>query len=504
MRNWDNPQYQRISNVTVENDMLIVFFEDGTIAKILTKSVLPLNVKQAQWNLMTFDSYEITISTERGNIEIPWSTIRVLSDEKYNAHLVAMAEVQAKKIGTRIRALRENRGIKSKELAERAGITPQSMSRIESGKHDLVLTTLQKILTVMGYELKDLAYDETDLEERSLAKLLKRISQAGVDRHFALNRIIPIWVQEALEGNQEGVPDILLDEAARAVGDIYGWSITEIWGSEPLNINPKPALQAAFKTPVRMKEKQAYAYASYAYRVAQLMLIATSDLPRKAYPQSISEIKSAFLSEGEPFTFERLLTYIWDLGICVIPLDDSGAFHGASWNIDGRHVIVLKQKTKYQARWLYDLLHEFKHVLSDLDSENIGVIEYNEISPFGGHESEKEREANTFASLLILDGRAETLAQKCVTEAQGKMELLKNAVIKVSQAENVGVDSLANYLAFRLSRQGQDWWGTANTLQTEEPSPIKITQKKLLEHLKLKKLAEPDQALLKRALSLTS
>jgi len=358
----------------------------------------------------------------------------------------------------------------------------------------------------MGYELKDLAYDETEFEEKSLAKLLKRIAQAGVDKNFALTRIIPKWVQEALDGNHEGVPDILLDEAAKTIGDIFGWSVPTIWGQEPLKINPKPALAAFFKSPVRIKEKQAYAYAAYAYQLAELVITATSHLPRRAYPESMEEVKNELFAESELLTFEKLLAYIWNLGICVIPLDDSGTFHGASWNIQGRHVIILKQRTRYQARWLYDLSHEFDHVLSHLDSEDTGVVERDEISPFSGSESEQEREANTFANHLILGGRAEELVQKCVKEARGKMELLKNAVMVVAQSENVGVDLLANYLAFRLSRppQGQDWWGTANNLQIEEPPPITIAQNKLLEHLKLEKLAESDQVLLKRALSLTS
>ncbi|MGI0010778.1 MAG: hypothetical protein ACREAE_05210 [Nitrosopumilaceae archaeon] len=103
-----------------------------------------------------------------------------------------------------------------------------------------------------------------------------------------------------------------------------------------------------------------------------------------------------------------------------------------------------------------------------------------------------------------MNGRAEALVEKCIKEARGKMELLKNAVIQIAQSENVGVDSLANYLAFRLSRQGQDWWGTANNLQIDNPPPITIAQNILLEHLKFEKLTESDQALLKRALSLTS
>ncbi len=87
--------------------------------------------------------HEITVPAEAGAIEIPWSTVRAVADPEYSAHLAAVAAEQARQIGRRIRALRARRGLSSKALAQRAGITPQSLSRIEHGRHDVVLTTLQ-------------------------------------------------------------------------------------------------------------------------------------------------------------------------------------------------------------------------------------------------------------------------------------------------------------------------------------------------------------------------
>jgi DNA-binding Xre family transcriptional regulator len=94
-----------------------------------------------------------------GHVEIPWSTIRALTDREYAAHLAEAAEEQARQIGLRIRELRELRGLSSNELAERAGITPQSLSRIEHGHHDVVFRTLRRILAAMGCSLRDLATD---------------------------------------------------------------------------------------------------------------------------------------------------------------------------------------------------------------------------------------------------------------------------------------------------------------------------------------------------------
>ena len=69
------------------------------------------------------------------------------------------AAEQARTIGSKIRELRQARGLTARELAARTGITPQSVYRIEHGKHDVVLTTLGKILAAMGYTYRDLVTD---------------------------------------------------------------------------------------------------------------------------------------------------------------------------------------------------------------------------------------------------------------------------------------------------------------------------------------------------------
>lgn len=157
MKKWDNPRFQRIAAVKVESPNIFVHFEDGAVAEIESNKILPSDIHHPQWEGLRFNPHELIVPAENGNFEISWSTIRVLSDAEYSAHIAKAAEEQARKIGQRLKELRTKRGMKSKELAERAGITPQSLSRIENGKHDVVFKTLQKILGAMGYALKDLA-----------------------------------------------------------------------------------------------------------------------------------------------------------------------------------------------------------------------------------------------------------------------------------------------------------------------------------------------------------
>ncbi|MGB7290959.1 MAG: helix-turn-helix transcriptional regulator [Thermodesulfobacteriota bacterium] len=500
MKKWNDLKYQSITDAKIEGNTLTVNFEDGNISRIPVQHIIPLNVKSANLQDLSYNSYEIIIPTDKGDIEIPWSKIRLLSDDEFGAYMAKSAEQEAKKIGNRIRFLRESRNLKSKDVAFRAGITPQSLSRIEGGRHDIGFATLQKILTVMGYELSDLVIDEPQEEEKTFSALLRKLSKSGIDKNLVLEKIIPRWIQEALQESREESPEILVNEAAKSVSDVFGWPVSEIWSKETLTIDRSPALNAFFKSRSRVDEKRAFTYSVYVYKLCQIILLATSDLPRKKYPETIQDIKSQLFTKDKFPSFEDLITYIWDLGICVIPLSDSGLFYGASWNIKGRHCIILKQKTRFHARWYYDLLHEFYHVLDHLSEEDTGILENEEISPFTVVDSKEEKEANSFANHLIFDGRAEDLAQQCVKVAEGKLEKLKWAVIRVAKQENILADFLANYLAFRLNQQGENWWGTANNLQLDQPLPITIARDVLINHLDFRKISDNERILVEMAL----
>jgi DNA-binding Xre family transcriptional regulator len=154
--NWRRCDYQRIVAVERRADQIVTRFEDGSCASVDAQRVLPPHARQAYRDRMTFNSYEIVVPSADGEVEIPWSTIRALTDKAYSSHLAAAAEQQARQIGLRIKELRQARGLTGKDLAERAGIAPQSLSRIEHGRHDVVFTTLQRILAAMGCTLKDL------------------------------------------------------------------------------------------------------------------------------------------------------------------------------------------------------------------------------------------------------------------------------------------------------------------------------------------------------------
>lgn len=164
MARWDTTDYQRMVAITPEKKALHVDFADGTSADVKYTS-LPQSRDNPDWAHAHLNPFEISVPTSSGEVEIPWSTFRVLTDPEYSAHLARAAQDKAREIGTRIRQLRQTRGLSGKELASRAGITAQSLSRIENGHHDVVYRTLRRILAAMDYSLRDLIEDPVQGDE---------------------------------------------------------------------------------------------------------------------------------------------------------------------------------------------------------------------------------------------------------------------------------------------------------------------------------------------------
>lgn len=157
MKRWETREYRQIENAMVRNDALLVQFRDGAMVEVNTNRLLPPDIPNGEWSDLQVSSNAICARVEGRQVEVSWNLIRLLTDSEYSSYEAGRAETQAKTVGMRIRALREGKALSSKELAQRAGISAQSLSRIENGKHDVVFTTLQRILGAMGCTLRDLA-----------------------------------------------------------------------------------------------------------------------------------------------------------------------------------------------------------------------------------------------------------------------------------------------------------------------------------------------------------
>lgn len=388
-------------------------------------------------------------------------------------------------------------GMSQEELAKRLGVKPQQIQRYEATDYiSASLGRVEQVIRSLGIKVRENVF--LPGAEFTVQNLLKRLTNAGLDRNFVVRRLMPrplgLLIRDQRQENQE-----VALETVEGLDRIYGWTPAVLFGATPLDLKSVASATARFKLPARVREASLGPYVVYAHYLALLVLQATPHVKAEALPIDPKIVRREIIDRYNQLSFDSVLKYVWSKGIAVLPLNDAGAFHGACWRVNGRNVIVLKQRTHSVARWLNDLLHEYYHAAQRQDLEEHPVIEEHEMSA-ARRTSPDEKAASRFAGDVILNGRAEDLAEQCVKAANGKVEWLKNAVPRVAEKVGVSVDALANYMAFRLSLQGINWWGAATNLQSDGTSLLCTPRDMLLEQANITILNPIDRDLLLRAL----
>jgi hypothetical protein len=242
------------------------------------------------------------------------------------------------------------------------------------------------------------------------------------------------------------------------------------------------------------------AYTLYAHYLAAVLASCVDEKPKYELLKDWHKFHKTLTSPDDPMTFAKALHFAWDCGIIILPLRDSGAFHGAVWKIGERFVIALKQVTPLSSRWLYDLLHEIAHIACEHVTTDAALLEDKEISPEKRND-ETEDEANEWAEDALFDGDSEQIEQACVAASKGKLQKLKAVLPDVARRFHINLGGLANYMAYRLAAQGEDWWGTANNLQRDSTDPFDEARDILLQRVNFQHLSSTDRELLMRALT---
>jgi transcriptional regulator with XRE-family HTH domain len=388
-------------------------------------------------------------------------------------------------------------GLSQKELAERLGLKEQQVQRYDATNYaGASFSRLSEVVKALGISVREDIFIPTD--QLSMKSFLTRLEGLGLNKQFVKQRLFAddISNEQEIEGGQN-ISQIVF-KAASALRRMFGWSLAEIFGPLQPQLDIAIAGAARFKLPARVVDRSLSAYTIYAHHLSRLALDATSNLVSRPVPRDPMEVCRSIRAQYGEISFPAALEYVWNLGIAVIPLDDPGAFHGACWRIRGRNVIVLKQRTKSEARWLFDLLHELWHAGEEPELEERTTLELPEADP-ERRNADEEKKASRFAGNTVLEGRAEALVGMIVHETGGEIPRFKTALPRIAHRENVQIDSLANYLAFRLSLQGENWWGTANNLQISG-DPWSIARDAFLLRSDISKLNTIDSELLVRAL----
>src|SRR5580704_12194602 len=109
MNKWDKPDYQRIARADFRASRVEVQFEDKSVATLTFDQLAPKNATDLRWLKASYTPYELIVPTSSDDLEIPWTTIRTLSDRDFSNHLAKSADQEARHIGVRLKELRESR-----------------------------------------------------------------------------------------------------------------------------------------------------------------------------------------------------------------------------------------------------------------------------------------------------------------------------------------------------------------------------------------------------------
>jgi len=393
------------------------------------------------------------------------------------------------------------RGLSQKELSEMLGLKEQQIQLYEATEYTSASNSrLVDIANALGIKLAK----ETRLavEKMSLDRIFNRLSEVGIERRFILEKILPLNISEALNKLSTKESRGVVLKALGRISRVFKWTPNEILGTSPLEINTNIVSSVRYKIPANVDENKVSAYTLYAHYLALLIVQLASHLPIKPMPSDPYEIRDSILKTYGIIGLNSTLQYLWEHGIPVFALDDSGSFHGACFREKGRNIIVAKQKTPSASRWIFDIFHELWHALQEPDQLNRTDIEID-WSLYVNQKMKNQKEeiiANQFAGAILIGPRAKELVEICFREADNDIPRLKQVVQNVAKREKAPVDALANYIAFILSLDGWNWWGVATKLQNNI-DPTLIVKDIMLKYLKLEALSEPDMDLLSRAIN---
>jgi len=202
----DDPNRQRIRSVRHTESAVEVTFADGLVASVSDDWLV--KDREADWSTLHHDGHSVSIATDEVPLEVSWLSGRATADPELKADIESAAADEARMMGAKLRALRLSRGLTSREVARQAHISPQSLSRIENGRHGIVLSTLQRILRVLDYTLADLTIDADEDDDGAAHQSPRERSpqqgehtvitrRAATPEHRSEKRLLSTWLLAA-------------------------------------------------------------------------------------------------------------------------------------------------------------------------------------------------------------------------------------------------------------------------------------------------------------------
>lgn len=440
MAEWEQPGYSDITVARVLDDDLDVVFANGDHARVPLSS-LEFGMRTNVPSTIIDDGLAIRLGEGADAIEISWVRLRSVLDPAYAQHLAELDTEESRRLGRRLRALREDRGLSLDRLAKKVGMSVGHLSNVERGDYPISLTKLRTLLRAMDARLADIARPKA--LDVSVNTLIRRAVQAGVpqDLAAALTAAIP----------RSFVPAFL--------ADTFAWAKEALLSGVPETSPLSGAVQ--FKVPNGQQPTES-PLVHLGFSVARLARTAFAVPPYRPIPANPSIIRQEAVDAHGQITLPSLLDWTWRRGIPVLPMSGSGAFAAAVLEVDHAPTIIIKESRRLAVIWLFDLAHELGHLA--LGHVHHGLIDVNLFAEPSISDRD-EQAANDFALELLLPSY-KALLDDIRADARGDGVRFKFAVERVATRARVTPGVLGMAAAFALPEIGrpQDRWGSATNL----------------------------------------
>ena len=273
-------------------------------------------------------------------------------------------------------------------------------------------------------------------------KLMRRLSQAGFDREFVRQALLPDWWDEDCDQDPLLITDVEI-RVARFLGTSLG-------------IVKDPITPLVFTTPLGTSLRRVRSVDGERLKPAIHLAVRIANAVvhnlRQPTPEPLlppdngSQWRKEINPEGNPVTLDQILDDLWVRGIPVVPLDiiPSPSFQAIACVVESRPVILLGYKYDEPGRLGFLLAHEAGHIAAGdcnpdhlvLDGEE-GIVDDGDI----------EVRADQYARSVLVGNQA-------VPQLDGRdfKEIAKQAA---EQERSSGID--AGFLVANWASKSRDY-----------------------------------------------
>jgi transcriptional regulator with XRE-family HTH domain len=475
---WSEEGYADITGATRSGPDIEVEFANGDVVLIAASRFGLAGDFEVEPDLEEGLSVRIARPSGPSHV-LTWTQIRSAADPAFAMELRRRETEEARRIGLRLRALREDKNLNQRDVADLVGMSAPQLSKIESGTFDLRLSTVQSLLRAMGASLSDIT--GPGAPEISQKAVSKSAEAAGVPRGI-------------LESSLAAVPRNMM---ARLIERAFGWRIDQLIAGR-LPEAPIPA-GVAFKATRTGKEPSSSPIILLSRTIADIVRIAAADsLVFHGLPPNAHTVNAEARDNTGRVTLMSLAAWAWNRGIAVVPMAGRGEFSAAVWNSSPQPVIVLKDTRELAVYWLFDLAHELGHLALGHVGQT-ALVDVDLPAPRGDSLDSAEQAANDFALEILLPNHEELL-QEVRRQARGSHLRFKGAVASVAGAAHVSPGLLGMIAAYALVEVGQDKdrWGSATNLARPDGAGREQVQKVARQFLSPDHLDPVDVALIRQ------